>query len=430
MIFLRVHASQEDGFVRSGIGCLLFAASLSACGSDGTGVNELPQLPFESDGPDGALRGDASTEGSDASKPVVRRDASTDAGNGLTDENACGATSVAAEQVVVTEEVQVEVVTEKPAPVALYVMFDRSQSMGSIPFFGNNLWPSAVSALKSFVQDDSSKGIDVALQYFPVSGAECGGSGYSSPAVAMGRLPMHASAIANSLDRNGPEGLSTPTEGALRGVTSYCTSFQSTHPDEKCVAVLVTDGEPNGCDSNSTNLADVAKVAWKTHGVRTFAVGLKGADFALLDKIAMAGGAADCDASSSRFACDVSGGADKLSEALNKIRDSVKSVTTHKELVTKTEQRPLECHWQMPVPKAGETLDKGRVNVTLGGSSTLPLGRVSSLAQCQADAWYYDDNDAPTQIIACPAACDAIKAGTYTDVKILLGCETKYLIVI
>lgn len=45
-------------------------------------------------------------------------------------------------------------------------------------------------------------------------------------------------------------------------------------------------------------------------------------------------------------------------------------------------------------------------------------------------AWYFDNADAPTQINACPETCKQIQAGTYSDVKILLGCETKLLIVI
>jgi hypothetical protein len=105
-------------------------------------------------------------------------------------------------------------------------------------------------------------------------------------------------------------------------------------------------------------------------------------------------------------------------------------VTTHTELVTKTQQRPLACHWRMPAPASGETLDKDRVNVTLSGSQSLPLGRVPGADKCQDGAWYYDDNAAPTELVACPSACAAIEAGTYTDVKILLGCETKILTIL
>lgn len=102
---------------------------------------------------------------------------------------------------------------------------------------------------------------------------------------------------------------------------------------------------------------------------------------------------------------------------------------THTELQTRTQSRPLECEWVMPTPAAGMTLDKERVNVTLGGATTLPLGRVLGADQCQPGAWHFDVADAPTRIVACPATCDAIKAGTYTDVKILLGCDTNFLVI-
>ncbi len=416
--------------MRSRLGCLVLAASMSACGSDGGGAKLLPELPDDFEDSDASALSDAGSAG-DASKPTVRRDAtvSTSEDGGLTDDNACAATAIAAQQVVVTVEVPVTTVVETPAPVALYVMLDRSWSMDGYQNAPVS-WPGAVSAIKSFVSDDSSKGMDIALQYFPTSGGACGGGGYSTPAVAMGALPGRATAIASSLDNTTARGLNTPTEGALRGATAYCASFQAAHPDEKCVAVLVTDGEPNGCNEKASDLAAIAASAWQTSQVRTFTVGLQGADFTLLDQIAMAGGAVDCDGTSSRFSCDVSAGADKLSDALATIRDSVKTVTTHTETTTKTETRPLDCQWQMPMPGADQTLDKDRVNVTLSGQETLPLGRVQGADKCQDGAWYYDNNDAPTQIQACPTTCDAIKAGTYTDVKILLGCETKYLTVI
>jgi hypothetical protein len=411
---------------------LVLSASLAyGCGSDDGADSKLPQLPFEHPASDGGeLDGSVSKDaGADATKPITKRDGSAqgDSGDPLTDDNACAATSVAAQQVVVTEQVPVTTTIETPAPVALYIMFDNSMSMGGPPWGAANIWPAAVSAIKSFVNDTSSAGIDVALQYFP-SGGQCGGAGYNTPAVALGRLPARAAGIASSLDNHSANGLSTPTEGALRGATQFCTTFQAAHSDEKCIAVLVTDGEPNGCDGNADHLATIASDAFAA-GVRTFTVGLNGADFTLLDKIAKAGGAADCDPNSARFSCDVSASADKLSEALGKIRESVKTTVTHTETVTKTETHPLDCTWVMPTPTGSDALDKDRVNVTLSGQQTLALGRVPTVDKCQDGAWYYDNNDAPTQINACPTTCDAIKAGTYTDVKILLGCESKYIMV-
>jgi hypothetical protein len=95
--------------------------------------------------------------------------------------------------------------------------------------------------------------------------------------------------------------------------------------------------------------------------VITFAVGLKGANFTLLDKIVQKGGSPDCDTTSARYACDVSGGADKLSIALAKIcQSTVKTVThpvtytlsmpitrtiTHTEYRTEIQTTPVPCEW-------------------------------------------------------------------------------------
>jgi hypothetical protein len=416
--------------MRSRIGWLLLCTPLAACGATAEPSSEDPtELPFGM-GPltDSAVAEDAGGRDAGSSKPSARLDGSVGQTpiDVLDEDSACAAASVAAEQVVVEEQVQVAVEVKSPAPVALYVMFDKSLSMSL-----SNLWTPAVQAFTGFVHDPASSGMDLALQYFP-SGGACNGTGYSTPAVALGRLPGHANALTTSIGQESPTGIGTPIEGALRGATTYCKTFQAAHPDERCVAVLVTDGRPeyDSCEKDSTKLAAIADQAWKQSQVRTFAVGLSGADFTLLDKIAVAGGASDCDPNSARFSCDVSSGPERLTAALTKIRDTVTTVTTHTELQTTTQTRPLECEWRMPTPQAGAELDAERVNVTLSGGSagTHALGRVPNLAACSSDAWYYDVPSAPTRIVACPQTCETIKSGGYADVKILLGCQTQVIL--
>lgn len=410
-----------------------------ACGAEGD--PNPTELPFVSAAPDAASEtndaGDAGTPSQTQRDSAAPRSAMDSGSSGwdddlLTADSACAASKMAAEKVVVTELVDASVTVTSPAPVALYVMLDQSLSMNGAPFGPTPaLWPPAVAALKQFVQSPASSGMDMALQFFPTGGGACNGSGYSKPAVAMGRLPANASAIVNGIP-NSPSGTSTPIEGALRGVTQYCKTFQAANPSERCVAVLVTDGVPelDGCEHDSDKLAAIAADAWTKFQVRTFAVGLQGADFALLDKIAQAGGAADCDTASARFSCDVSAGASMLQAALTKIRDTVTTTTSHTEYQTTTQTRPLECEWLMPTPSAGATVDTDRVNVTLGGGSgaALGLGRVPGAGNCSAAAWYFDVPSAPTRIIACPQTCTAIKTAGYTDVNILLGCQTHLLL--
>jgi hypothetical protein len=362
--------------------------------------------------------GDYGPGGQGGSKSLIDPDAGVeDAG--------CGTSSVEAEQIVLEEEiVTMETITEVQ-PVALYVMLDQSQSMQT-----SGLWDPAKIALGAFVDDASSEGVDIALDYFPPlfgDVGECDGAGYADPSVPIGRLPGHAAAIHASLDALPlATGGGTPIEGALNGVTTFCKNFQDANPMEKCIAVLVTDGIPQfGC---SEDYAAITKIAADAHaaGVTTFAVGLAGADFALLDMIAMAGGAADCSDAADRFACDVSGGASQLVDALNSIRDVVTTTTTHTELVTTIEETPLECEWEIPESKEDQRFDKELVNVQLSspGAGDVPLGQVPGEDECAARGWHYDDFDEPTRIIACEETCTLIQSTPQAKIDILLGCET------
>lgn len=381
----------------------------------------------------------------------------------------CGASSFAAEQVIVetqvevpeeiteevteevteeiTEEVTEEVVTTKPA--TLYILFDRSASMSGATG-GSNLWTPAVAAVKSFIDDEDSAGLGVGIQYFPKSGGSCDGTGYKTPAVTPGVLPGRASAISNSLNQTSPESLlgasGTPIEGALRGATQYCLAYQASHTDEQCVAVIVTDGKPewDNCEKNFDTLAGIAKSA-KDKGVVTFAVGLAGADFNLLNKIAQQGGAPDCDtSSSSRYACDVSSSADKLSLALAKIRETTVTTETHTvtypvtrtitypvtRTVTRTEYRtevqktPVPCEWTIPESTDGP-FDRDKLNVRWSfADEHKTLLRVGSSADCRDNAWYYDNPEQPQRVIACGQTCEQIKAEDDSSIDILLGCAT------
>jgi hypothetical protein len=303
-------------------------------------------------------------------------------------------------------------------------MFDQSLSMGV-----SQLWQPAVRALKGFLSSDKSEAVSVGLQYFPISGGRCeNGAGYVTPDVLPGMLPGNAAALERSLDSHTPAGLGTPIQGALIGVTEYCKAFQATHPGEQCVSILATDGKPElaiGCEEDPSELAAIAQRAHAA-GVITFAVGLKGANFALLDEIARQGGAPDCDPTQPSYACDVSQGPDKLADALASIRDSVVTTTVHTELVKKTERVALSCEWSIPARRDEfYTFDRDKVNIRLSyAGETNMLVRVGSLDACTGNAWYYDNPNTPSRFIACPSVCNAIEQADDAKVDILLGCQT------
>jgi hypothetical protein len=410
------------------------SALLFACASDPQdGVTaqghmpvNVPSTGLDAGPPDtGVVVAPPLTDGGAPTYTVVVLDGS---GEGFED-GGCGASAIEAKQVVVKEEVVVEERIDEVQPVALYIVLDQSQSMEMA-----GLWRPAKEALKAFVTDPGSAGIDVALEFFPADGYDifnvehCGGTGLDEPAVAMGRLPAHAPNMTQWLDTRAATGFGTPIEAALRGAATFCQRFEQTSMGEECVVVLVTDGAPLGCEPDYNLLGQIAQMSYASGmGTRIFTVGLSGADFVLLDGIAKAGGAVDCDANSERFACDVSAGPNLLSAALQKIRSVVTTVKTHVETKTRIQETPVECEWVIPAPPMGQAFDRDRVNVQLsapGLATPVRFGQVEDANACAEKGWHYDNASAPTRLIACPQTCGLLAATPQARVDVLLGCAT------
>jgi hypothetical protein len=336
---------------------------------------------------------------------------------------ACAAERSRAEQI--TVEIPVEIKEEVPQPVAIYFILDQSASMLGLK------WPAAVNAINAFLNDPRSAGLDVAFQYFsvsflPPSGCSlCDGTDCKTPAFAMGKLPGAAQAISADLQNKGPAGIGTPIEAALRGGTQFCQGFQAQNPAEKCVFVLITDGAPLGCAGDAPTLAGIAGAA-KAAGVTTYAIGMDGADFNLLDQIGQQGGG-DCTPNAPSYACNAAD-AQSFSSALELIRTSV--VVTHTEIHTEIQSKKLDCEFARPTPPDGKEFDKDQVNVnftTAGQTSKILKAR--SAAECPAGGgWYYDDENNPQKILVCPATCAAIQAAPDADVAVLLGCATEQIL--
>lgn len=240
-------------------------------------------------------------------------------------------------------QTEVPVETKEAQPFSIYIMLDQSGSMwvpDFIPILSNTTngvapslkWIAAIDSIIAFINDPDSAGIDVAIQYFPLDtvATSCDGSVYDTPAVPMGRLPDHAREIGDSLTSRIPGNDFTPLEAALRGATRYCKQFKAdpvANPQgENCVVILVTDGLPSECSNDADQLARIASDAY-ADGVITFAVGMAGADFDLLNMIAKAGqGDHDCHPDDPLFyCCNVSTGITLL-QALDLIRDIVVKV--------------------------------------------------------------------------------------------------------
>ena len=372
--------------------------------------------------------------GGDAGVPDVSFD--FDAGQpdtALNNETACAETKAEAEL----------------APLDMYVMLDRSGSM-SVPQadvadgdcnVGENVdsrWCYAINALDGFFGAPSSSGMGVALQYFPNNGCsqvclvslfgvciawgkDCSCSGtccttggaHATADVGYGLLPGHATTLVASMNAEVPSGGTTPTESALRGLTSWTGA--NVQASRSMIGVLLTDGLPNECATASGTLASIVGTHLANTGIKTFVIGMTGADFSVLESIAAAGGADThtnyCagSATSCHYYNVGSGSSQPLIEALKDIQSSV-----------------VGCTFQMPTSDAG-IIDPANVKLEYtpgGGGAVQTIDQVTDAAACSgaSGGFYYDNNAAPSRIDLCPSTCSAVQGDPGAQVQVLLGC--------
>jgi hypothetical protein len=323
----------------------------------------------------------------------------------------------------------------------LYVMLDQSGSMKD-PAGTSTKWDQVTSALTAFVGQASLAGVGVGIQYFglaqgaascPTSCTDdsqcnggtcvpklgkcaCGSGGgtsscdapdYGNAEVEIAPLPGVAPMITASMSAHAPA-TDTPTLPALQGAINHATAWEQAHSDHVTVVIFATDGEPeSNCDDN---LADIDAVA--AHGaggtpkILTFVIGV-GTSLTNLNGIAQAGGTGQA------YLVDTGGNAQQqFLDALNKIRGQA-----------------LGCVYTIPLPAAGGQIDYGKVNVqyTPGdGSPPITLPKVADKSSCPAggDAWYYDNDAAPTQIVLCDTSCTKIAGDAKASIDIVTGCAT------
>jgi hypothetical protein len=123
-------------------------------------------------------------------------------------------------------------------------------------------------------------------------------------------------------------------------------------------------------------------------------------------------------------------GAQGFLDALNTIRDSVSLSETSSETITMTvtESTALPCEWQVPQPSGDQEFDKDLVNVQLTlDAAPQRLGKVANSAECVSvsGGWYYDVEDAPSRLVACPNTCAVLETQTNASVDVLFGCVTE-----
>jgi hypothetical protein len=186
------------------------------------------------------------------------------------------------------------------APVDMYIMLDRSCSMGTDCNIGdttNSKWCHAVNALSGYFNSPSAAGNAAALQFFPLvnhTSAMCAtGASYDVPAApkpppAYTTLPTNTfDALLNSTNDNTP--CITPTEAAIRGLVTFTANNR--RGGRVTIGMLVTDGDPVKCDTNLTNLSNLLQAHYAATTLRTYVIGMTGANDANLEQIAQGGNA-------------------------------------------------------------------------------------------------------------------------------------------
>lgn len=272
-------------------------------------------------------------------------------------------------------------------PIGVYIMFDDSGSMATF-------WRRVVEGTRIFLNDPDSAGMWVGIQFFgPEEPAGCDVNRYSTPAVDLAPLPGNAAAVGSAFPEIPIN--ETPTEPALEGAIVHARDF-ATQQQMNTVVLLVTDGEPQACNSTLQGVTQIAADGLAgSPSIRTFVVGLS---FSLdnLDAIATAGGTGDA-----ILVDPFDQGA--VADALNAVRGTV-----------------VPCDYEVP-PEA--LVDLSLVNVEF----TPPNGSTETVPQSdetcpEGMGWYYDDPVSPTRIITCPDTCTALRQGGSVNVRV--GCPT------
>jgi hypothetical protein len=183
----------------------------------------------------------------------------------------------------------------------MFIMFDRSGSMGNDCALGattKSKWCRGINALSGYLKSTGSTDQAAAVQFFPLAAqadALCTtGDLYNvaaMPAANYQTLPSPSfDALLNSTSPatgGGANTAGTPTEAAIRGITRFTAANR--RPGRVTIGILITDGDPNGCNANLTALSDLLDAHFKATTIRTYVIGMQGATFANLEKIALGG---------------------------------------------------------------------------------------------------------------------------------------------
>ncbi len=319
---------------------------------------------------------------------------------------------------------------EVSSSLDIYMIFDRTSSMGTDCEYVHGQSPPedskacyATYALGDYlINVTPTADVRLGFQFMSLETEACDGTMYDTPLLPLTQLPLaanHDLVLAIS-DETFAGGLGTQIEPALRGIAAFTTANAT--PGREMIGVLMTDGDPTEeCQQDVGELASIIADHLTTTGLRTFVIGMDGALEDNLETLALAGGAEPHD--------DWCGSVDAPCHYWNVGDGSGDAIASALQAII-GQAIPLPCSYGIDglTPPSGETIDYGKVNVTLTDTTNVDttIGQVPNAAACPTDqpAWYYDNPSAPSTIELCPMACtlvtDAVQGSRVT---VVLGCE-------
>lgn len=287
-----------------------------------------------------------------------------------------------------SQEAKAEVV-----PPNLLIVLDRSCSMRKL-VGTETKWQIAVGALDYLTTQFDAK-IRFGLTLFPDTVTpDCKQDTIPIP-VAAGTESAIQTLLDASLattDKNYPDGpCVTNIDTAM---TQAATEPALDDAERQSFVLLITDGKQAGCSAAGGDQGTTQAITdlYQTRGVPTFVVGFGSeVDPAQMDIFAEAGGVPSADPTAKYYKAE-----DQAS--LQAAFDAIASQT-------------LSCVYSLDAPPD----DPDKIYVFF--DNTEEIGRDPS----HQDGWDYDP--ATNQVTFYGAACDALKAGTVTDLDIVLGCK-------
>jgi hypothetical protein len=327
-------------------------------------------------------------------------------------------------------------IEEVGGPLDIYRVFDRTGSMGDDCEFELGAAPPtdskacyATYALPDYLMNvDPSADTRLAFQVLTIAEDEsdCDGEPYSTPLLDLTALPVGVDhpLVQRIIDETFEDGDGTHLEGGLRGIAAYTAANQT--PGRQMIGVLMTDGEPNGCEEDVEALSDIVAEHYAATGLKTFIIGMEGAENDSLEAYASVGGAEPHD--------DFCGDGPTPCHYWNVGNGSGEAIASALQAIV-GQVVPLPCRYDVSslTPPAGEELNLGKVNITLTDQNqvTTTIGQVPDAAACPADrpAWHYDDAAAPEFMVLCPTACAQVSGATAgSRVNVVVGCDDTVMI--